>query len=207
MRNIQIILFVILLSLLTACTKNFEVELRESVVNPDPRHPDLPAYSEFGYNNFGAYYDRHAFRSVTRTPLKIVIENGNLYFKFQGSKTDEVDSYYSVLRPEIDLYFIMPNFINSSSRELSLLNDSIIDLKHDSIEVNIFENGIVKTVEVLNGNIHFKKVQELRIDQVFEEMIISGTFQFQAMISGEPSTIDYGRFDMGVGYSTFYMLD
>lgn len=187
-----------------SCSKDFE--LRESVSNPDPNNPDLPAYSEMGYNNFGAYYDRNPFTSTTRTPLKVVVENGKISFKFRGSIIDELD-YNSSLRQEIDLHLIMPNYITTDSKELSLLHDSIINLKNDDVEVKIYKEGILQSVEILNGNFHFKKVQELIIDEAFEEMILSGTFEFQALINGDPVTVDYGRFDMGVGYSSFYILD
>ena len=36
------------------------------------------------------------------------------------------------------------------------------------------------------------------------EVILSGVFEFQALINNEPVSMSLGRFDVGVGQSNFY---
>jgi hypothetical protein len=59
-------------------------------------------------------------------------------------------------------------------------------------------------IEILNGTFQIKRAQHLLVDNKPEEVILSGVFEFQALINGEPVTISTGRFDVGVGEGNFY---
>ena len=49
-----------------------DAELRKTVSIPDTQFPELPQYSEWGYNTFGAYYGRQPFVSNdNEVPLNI----------------------------------------------------------------------------------------------------------------------------------------
>jgi hypothetical protein len=59
-------------------------------------------------------------------------------------------------------------------------------------------------MELLGGSLEFKKAQNLIVDKVAEEVILSGVFQFQIVIDDEPFTISRGRFDQGISYDNFF---
>ena len=44
------------------CSREYNLE--QTIFIYDPEFQDLPIYSEWGYNTFGAYYDREAFISL-----------------------------------------------------------------------------------------------------------------------------------------------
>ena len=56
MKNNLIKITIGLAIILASCSKEFELD--KSVFIPDKDYPDLPAYTEWGYNTFGALYDR-----------------------------------------------------------------------------------------------------------------------------------------------------
>ena len=50
-----------------------EYELDKSIFIPDKDYPSLPAYTEWGYNTFGALYNREPFvNSDFSIPTKII---------------------------------------------------------------------------------------------------------------------------------------
>ena len=79
------ILSTIILIIFTGC-KN-EDELKNSVYIKDSEYTDLPAYSEWGYNTFGAYYDRVAFISNDFiVPAKVTVSDSQMSFILDGQK-------------------------------------------------------------------------------------------------------------------------
>ena len=48
------------------------------------------------------------------------------------------------------------------------------------------------------------RAQHLLVDEVPQEVILSGVFEFQAMVNGMPVTVSEGRFDVGVDESNFF---
>ena len=70
MKTYILIILRLIAAFLTSCKK--ENELKKSVFIYDPENIDLPEYSEWGYNTFGAYYDREIFVSTDEAvPAKI----------------------------------------------------------------------------------------------------------------------------------------
>ena len=77
--------FIIVLLLVFACSS--DTALKKSIYIPDEEFPELPKYSEWGYNTFGAYYDRQAFTSTSEdVPVKVINKAGKTSFVFAGRK-------------------------------------------------------------------------------------------------------------------------
>lgn len=57
----------------TLCGCFKESDLKKSIFIPDPDDSRLPAYTEWGYNTFGAYFDRDIFiYTDNTTPFKLI---------------------------------------------------------------------------------------------------------------------------------------
>jgi hypothetical protein len=84
------------------------------------------------------------------------------------------------------------------------LNDSVIDLKDPLCIVEMTGSFITKPVQILSGSLYFKRVQSLSVDKQHIEAIVSGYFEFKAIINDKPVTISEGRFDLGIGSDNFY---
>ena len=81
------IVFVMLLAtvIFASCSRGDDYMISQSVFIEDETNPGLPVYSEWGYNSFGAYWDRAAFVSERyNVPTKIVVENDSCYWLFNG---------------------------------------------------------------------------------------------------------------------------
>ena len=96
------------LLLIVACSK--ETELGKSVFIPDSDFPDLPAYSEWGYNTFGAYYDRELFvYNESEVPAKVINTGGRTSFLLKGQKGTS-GGYYSYNQVEMSISFDLYGF-------------------------------------------------------------------------------------------------
>jgi hypothetical protein len=71
--------------------------------------------------------------------------------------------------------------------------------------VQLFEYSIEIPVKILSGSLYFKRVQNLSVDKRPIEAILSGYFEFQAIIRDEPVTVSEGRFDLGIGSDNFFL--
>jgi hypothetical protein len=192
------ILFFAILGGLFACSN--ETELKKSIFLPDRNFPELPEYSEWGYNTFGAYYDRQIFISnEIEVPLKVIQEDNKTSFVFTGQKG--LGSYIN--GPPFTMTLILSGFNPQTYADLIALDNTMIDLT-DPNKVSIASRPAADTVEILNGKFHIIRAQYLLVDQNPEEVILSGVFEFQAIIQGTPVTISNGRFDVGVGQYNFY---
>ena len=193
MRKNSIIFFLILLS---GC---FEADLQRSIYLPDDEFPELPKYSEWGYNTFGAFVDRQPFVSNdAETPIKVVAEPGRTSFRFTGQR-----GLFMTGEP-FAISFVLPDLQPETYDDLMLLHNSSWDLASEDTDV-IFTEGVAKdTIEVLNGYLNFKRVQYLIVDQKAEQVILSGVFEFQVIRKGIPITVSNGRFDVGVADHNFY---
>lgn len=170
-------------------------ELEKSVFISDIDYPELPKYSEWGYNTFGAYIDREVFVSNnTKIPFKIINTNNITSFIFHGEK-----EYREML-----LIFKLSGYNPQSSGDLIILNDTIINLKSPDIQIEIIEDGKTKECILLNGYFHIKRSQNLIVDGKQTEIILSGIFEFQALLNGIPTTMSDGRFDVGIAKDNFY---
>ena len=88
-----------------------------------------------------------------------------------------------------------------------LLHEQVFDLTDDKYSISIEDAYATHTVELLNGTFEFKRAQYLLVDGQPQEVILSGVFEFQVTIDGEPVSISEGRFDVGVGSYNFFVLD
>lgn len=195
-------LSILSLVFLSSCMKDMELE--KSIFIADPEYPGLPQYSEWGYNTFGAYYDREVFVSnEIEIPMKIIVTTDTTTFSFKGQKGGSVNYYNS---NPMNVRFIVPGFYPREYSDLIVLNDSIIDIRESGGSIEIYVNGQLVEATILNGQLDFNRVQKLVVDAEEVQLILSGYFFFQAIINGEPISISNGRFDVGMGASNFFDL-
>lgn len=189
------ILFVVLLS---ACSSD-DIYLEKSIFIEDPEVPGLPIYSESGYNTFGVRYDRDAITNNSSDyPLTVIVKNGKTSFLFKGKK----ESYR-----EFNLTLTLNDFLPDDEYDLLNLNGRVINLEGDNVELKIEEEGNEKSIEILSGKFEFKKAQNLTVDEEDKGVILSGIFEFKALIDNEAVAFSYGRFDVIIAYSNFFVLD
>ncbi len=182
---------------IAGCSSDYE--LNKSVYIYDDEFPDLPAYTEWGYNTFGAYYDREVFISNEKVPAKIVVSNNTTAFALYGEL--ESDSY-----EETSVKFVLSGFNPAGYVDLVSLNDSVIDLPDSGCKVCITRFGIEDTLDIISGKLQIKRAQHLLVDKKSVEAILSGFFEFRAIYNTEPITLSEGRFDVGINKNNFYLL-
>jgi hypothetical protein len=196
----QVFILVILASIFAGCSK--ENELKKSVFISDPELTDLPAYSEWGYNTFGAYYDREVFVSNNQAvPAKIVVSNNTMSFILAGEKGGSSYNGY----PEMTMTFKLTDFLPADYTDLAVLNDTTLDLGNPLYQVSISVASEEYKISILSGELIFKRAQNLRVDKKQIEVILSGYFDFKALINDKPVTISDGRFDVGISPDNFYI--
>lgn len=185
-----------------SCSK--DMELDKSIWIADPEYQGLPEYSEWGYNTFGAYYDREVFVSnEIDIPLKILVTSDTTTFLFKGQKNSSTSYYHT---NPMNIRFVIPGFSPQKYSDLIVLNDSILNINDSGGEILIYIDGTLVEAHILNGMLEFKRVQELVVDAEEVQLILSGYFFFQAIINGEPISISNGRFDLGAGASNFFVI-
>ncbi|MDR1224142.1 MAG: hypothetical protein LBL07_14875 [Tannerella sp.] len=110
-----------LLVLLCACAN-----IDRTVFIPDGDDPNLPAYTEWGYNSFGAKYERLYFLADNSiTPCKITYREGMLHFSLAG--TLRADTYGGRFE-NMTLTVSFPSGPVSEYRDLLTLHERSIDL-------------------------------------------------------------------------------
>jgi hypothetical protein len=200
MKN-QHLIFAMLIILIAGCSK--ENELKKSVLIYDSEYTDLPAYSEWGYNTFGAYYDREVFISNNVTvPAKIIVSKGAMSFVLGGQ--NGITNYYYDPFKKMTMTFELAWFTPHDYTNLIVLNDTILDLTNSAIKVFASIDTTEYSAAILSGALTFKRAQNLKVDKVQIEVILSGYFEFKALIQGKPVTVSNGRFDVGIGPENFY---
>jgi len=183
--------------ILLACSD--ESELKRSVFINDPDAPGLPKYSEWGYNTFGAYYNRDIVVSNDyEVPVQVIQQTNATTFQFKGQKGSNYwGDFFSII-------LTIQDFNPSSYQDLMALHQTVIDLTDDRYSVSITDATSTRSIQLLNGTFEIKRAQFLLVDGDPEEVILSGVFEFQAIIDGEPVSISEGRFDVGVGSYNFF---
>ncbi len=185
----------LILIVLSACKKQDEYILSQSVFIEDPYNPGLPIYSEWGYNTFGAYYDRAPFRSNNDiVPAKVFVNNDTLHFLLQGSYQ------YG----NMSLKFSFKGYSPQNEYELTMLNNVVINLKDTSSKVSMRIGGAIYILNIIEGELHFRKAQKLFVDNELYKTILCGTFRLKTFVNNEPVSIYNGRFDVGIGYENFF---
>jgi hypothetical protein len=193
-----------ILVLFSSCEQ--DNDLKESIMIYDTDFTDLPVYSEWGYNTFGAYYDREVFISNdNKVPVKVIVTNNETSFVFTGRKGSS--SYYYGDNKEMVMTFKMKDFAPASYKDILVLNDTILDLKNPAYTIILSINNVKDTVEILSGEFHFKRAQNLIVDKKQIEVILSGYFSFKARVFDEelPITVSEGRFDVGISSDNYYI--
>lgn len=182
--------------ILFSCKK--DNELSKSIYIPDPENNGLPAYSEWGYNTFGAYIDRCIFVSNDYViPVKVIVTEGNTSIRFQGGHGSCSDG-------EEFLTFKLLGFSPESYTDFSIFNDSTINLTNENVEVYMHDESEINKVHVISGEFTFRRIQKLYVDDELVEIIASGVFEVKGLMQGEPGFINDGRFDVGIGNDNFY---
>lgn len=195
MKTLYKILYFSMAVFFVSCAQNDAIELSRSVFINDPSNPGLPVYSEWGYNTFGAYIDRQVFVSESNElPTKIIVNNDTLKIQFRG----RINNLPATLR----IWLIGYNPLDY--KQLTILDNRVVNLKSENCIINFTENNVTKTLPIIEGEMHFVKVQNLYIDKELTRTILSGRFQFKTFSSNEPIAITNGRFDFGIGYENFY---
>jgi len=191
----------ILIFLFVSC--NDDHELEKSVFVSDSELTDLPAYSEWGYNTFGSYYDRELFISNTKqVPGKILVSNDTMSFILDGQKG--MTSYYSTPKT-MSVTFKIAGFSPEKYSDLTALNDTTFDLKNPLFRIVINIGSIKYTPKIISGTLVFKRVQNLHVDNKQVEAIVSGTFDLNVLIDDKPFNFSDGRFDIGISTNNFYV--
>ena len=174
-----------------------EDSLDRTIFIPDEDDYRLPAYTEWGYNSFGAEYERDYFLASNKiVPCKIMYNNGELQFALQGTIRN---------KDEMMLLFIFPFTSISDYTDLVQLNDVEIDLSADNgCIVKIIKDNVETMLDIIEGKLHFKRTQLLIVDEKVNRVILSGVFDLRFIGNLFPENISNGRFDLGITNSVFY---
>jgi hypothetical protein len=186
-------------ALLSSCYQDDGLD--NTILVPDENDPNLPAYTEWGYNSFGVRYERRYFTSTTSTtPCKVRYKNDSLAFTLQGAL-----DYYD----EASLTFTFPAPPITTLTELSFLNGKNIDLASEALVVLTTQNS--DTLQVREGTLYFQRFQEVYVDGEFRHIVLSGRFEFGILHTNPdgstiPETFKNGRFDLSVSPIDFLIL-
>ncbi len=196
MKALRTLLFISTMSLaLASCQKMEDYDLTSTVFIEDPYYPGLPIYSEWGYNTFGAYIDRKPFVSTSyELPAKIFVNTDTLHLILRGQMGYD----------NVDLKFSIKGYSPATYFELTELDGQTINLKESGRAVTLKIGNVTTELNLIEGEIEFKRVQRLYIDEVPMRTIVSGYFNLKTFLNDEPIAISYGRFDLGIGYENFY---
>ncbi|MDR3327573.1 MAG: hypothetical protein LBT04_05530 [Prevotellaceae bacterium] len=189
--------------LIASCSTDEPSQMDRTVFIPDYNDYNLPAYTEMGYNAFGAMIDREYFLvSGSIIPCKILYKEGKIMFMLDGTRKNSV--YHTDSR--MTLFFYFPFEQCSDYQDIIKLNDVNINLLSNDCRVEMStENSEVQHLDLIKGNIYFKNAQLCLIDDVPNRVILSGEFDFQFLTGGElPVVVRYGRFDFGINNDYFF---
>ena len=201
MKNRISMIMVFLTLLMISCRKEI---MDKTIFIPDENDPNLPAYTEWGYNSFGAKYGYDYFLVSTSnktssiitlnpiTPCTIKHSNQRIQFLLRGTLRNG---------NEMSLLFTFPLIAQISGYY------DLVKLPKEEIVLSAANNCTVSIDNVplqeLDGKLHFKRVQILSIDGTMERAILSGTFEVNFKKGGENERISNGRFDMGITNKEF----
>ena len=181
-------------------------EMDRTIFVTDENDNNMPAYTEWGYNSFGAIYERSYFLvSNNIVPCKITYQSGMLNFYLIGKLKDNSYSYnYS--GTDMVLTFSFPFSDIDDYTGLMELNNTVVDLTAPLCKVIIEIDKNKEELTPINGNLTFKRAQLLKIDGKENRVILSGVFDVSFLKDSRPETISGGRFDVGISndYRYFY---
>jgi hypothetical protein len=188
---------ILIIMIMAACSKQDEFVLSQTVFIEDTYYPGLPIYSEWGYNTFGAYIDRKPFVSTSNDlPAKVIVNTDTLHLILRGEMQNST----------VDLRFSVKGYSPSTFSELTILNNTNLDLTNPDISVMLKIDNDAMDLEIIEGHLHIIRAGRLFVDEELTCVITSGRFQFKTFMDGEPITISNGRFDLSIGYENFYNI-
>jgi len=190
----------ILLAAVALCSCSRESDLKKSIFIPDPDDSRLPAYTEWGYNTFGAYLDREVFiYNDNLIPFVAIAKNSVTELQFNG----EIYENFFSNDEKVSLIIKTSSIHLTKAEDLVVLNGKTYQLSSPNFEAYLERNGARSKLSVQQGSLTFQRVQKVFVDKKYTEMILSGYFEITA--TGTPS-ITEGRFDVAVkdGYSFSY---
>jgi len=189
-------LILLIITLLFACSKD---EMDRTIFVWDEDDGNLPAYTEWGYNSFGAEYEREYFLATHNiVPCKIVYKDDQLQFSLSG----RVSGYYG---REMTLIFTFPaTQMYREYPDLVQLNNVKIDLAAENCTVKMLQGDQETILDVMGGELYFKRAQLLTIDDAVNRVILSGTFDLRFLKNDFPTYMSNGRFDLGITQKVFY---
>jgi len=189
----KIYLIVVIGALLASCDREV---MDRTIFIPDEDDPTLPAYTEWGYNSFGAEYERDYFLvSNNIEPCKIVYSNNLLQFSLNGIIHSS--------KEKMTLKFVFPSTPIQDFRDLVQLSNKKINLSDSRCTINILQDSS-NVFNEFRGELYFKRAQLLSIDDKENRVILSGTFELQFLQDGSPSYLSDGRFDVGITKKLFF---
>jgi len=192
MKITHVFRFLLFSALTVSCVE--DAELHRSIFIRDKKYPDLPQYSEWGYNTFGAFVNNEVFVSGEYTdPANVYPEGQSITFSLSGEKRSIGKDTAQMV-----IYFVFPGYSRDEDHFFRSLNDSVFDLTDSYCQVFIETDYTRYPVDVSSGELHFIRVQNLIVDNYPEETILSGTFGFSGMMNGNEIYVSQGRFDVGV---------
>ncbi|HEX2396377.1 MAG TPA: hypothetical protein VHI78_13605 [Bacteroidales bacterium] len=198
----QIVIIFALFVVITACDKS-EYDLEKSIYVPDDEYNALPAYTEWGYNTFGAFYERKLFIfNDAEIPAKVIHTDNLAKFILTGSLLEPspyvVYNGFSYYGPTMSLSFDLPDFHPETYEDLIDLNNKTFDLTDPNLNVTAVVGPDTLDMGIFNGQLQFRKAQHLLVDKQPINVILSGYFGFQALVNGKPISMAHGRFDVGI---------
>ncbi len=216
MRKIFSVSAIIALSaLLVACFSTYD-EIEDSVWIDDSEISGLPAYTECGYNTFGArYFGSSFFFSRNKDkPGYFIWRNDSLTFTLNGFLEDhdvivDQDEYaHSGYYRKMTLSIQFPCDTVKSFEELMCLDQKTIDLTDSVNKVYVYIMDFYNRTRIYpnSGTFDFKRVQRLFLDDKAEAMIVSGTFDVLSDVGGRILTLKDGRFDIGIKEECFLYI-
>lgn len=211
MKNISKLLIISILGILLfniSCNKeDYKTYFEDSNFVPDSEYPDIPTYSELGYNTFGVMIDRQALCSDnSNIPLKIIVKNDTTTFVFSTSKFYNSNSEYIYNDFEIStLKFIFPGYSPTNYKNLECFTNLNVNLKSNTNNCIVTFNDEI--IEIINGNFKINTIKKMYLDNNYSKTIIAGVFDFQTYSNELPIYFHNGRYDITVGSYNFYNLD
>ena len=193
MKKYNLIIFILLL--ICSCESD---PLEKTIFIPDEKDDNLPAYTEWGYNSFGAKYERMYFVATNFiVPCKVASRNGILNFSLSGRIGN---GYYLPYHDnvEMSLTFSFPMSGINEYEDLIALHKKEIDLTGASCEVKMTRGYKTEVLTVSSGRLNFKRAQLLRVDDKKNRVILSGVFNIRFLRNDIPEVMSDGRFDLGI---------
>jgi hypothetical protein len=184
--------------LLVSCLTDNSLD--DTIFVHDANDHNLPAYTEWGYNSFGANYERQYFVATNDyVPCKIVQKDGYINFMLIGNLNPSgINDNYKYGKFVLSISFPYADALKNYS-DLVALNKYVVDLTAQNCTVTwTVGEAEPTTIAVREGELNFKRAQLLRVDGEIDRVILSGTFYIKYLNNEIPESFDNGRFDLGL---------